>query len=169
MKRWWIGIALLLSVGVNVGILATIAVSRARRGDGPPPIFRQLERRLPSGADPAMQLARRLGVDPSQEHAFRQLHRRFFEETVKQRRRMQQARRRMVEELVSESPDQELLEQLGREVAEAQVSMEKALVETTLRSREALDPGREEAYLRFLMNRLQRMGQAQQQRQQRRR
>lgn len=36
MSRRWLGLALLLSVGVNLGILATLAVERLRDGSGPP-------------------------------------------------------------------------------------------------------------------------------------
>ncbi len=37
MRRWWVVIALLLSVGVNVGILAALATRRAVRPEAPPP------------------------------------------------------------------------------------------------------------------------------------
>ena len=36
MKRWWLAIALLLSLGVNAGILATFAVSRLTAAKEPP-------------------------------------------------------------------------------------------------------------------------------------
>src|SRR3712207_7975542 len=39
MRRWWVVIALLLSLGVNLGLVAAVATRRiaARSAEGPPP------------------------------------------------------------------------------------------------------------------------------------
>lgn len=51
MRRWWLIIALLLSLGVNAGILATLALSRS--GDGPAAAEEPAEGPAATGEEPA--------------------------------------------------------------------------------------------------------------------
>ncbi len=77
MKRWWIVIALLLSVGVNVGILATLATRKLASSpppsaDGPaPPPLREEAREEEGGSFPRVhRLADRLGLEGEQRRRF---------------------------------------------------------------------------------------------------
>lgn len=154
MKRWWLILALLLSLGANLGILATLALGGRQRDE---PAGRPLAAADELGP-PLARLADRLDLEGAAREEFVRIHQRFFAVTREQRRRAVELRRRIVRELVSPSPDPDELQDLVRQAAAASAEMEKALVETTLRSRRLLPPGRERVYLRLLTTRLARVG-----------
>ena len=150
MKRWWLVIVLLLSLGINVGILAALATGRLGREEARPRT--PFEGPMNDGRD----LARRMGLDEEGGRNFRELHRRFQERTQEQRRQSMDMRRQLLEQLTAEEPDREKIEDILVRLSEAESEMERALVETTLSARQLLDPEQERRYLRFLASRMMR-------------
>lgn len=204
MTRRWLVIALLLSVGVNVGILATLAVERFRGGAGPsdgaaapaesgagdpaapvegtgsatgafpetgagpgpgrragpfpgrggppgagpfsePPegVRREIERRLDALAD-------RLDLQGDERREFLELQRRFFRETFLQRQQVAAHQRALRLELTAPEPDRERLSEIVDDLETARRSLDRALVDSVVASRELLAPAQEREYLRFL-------------------
>ena len=140
MKRWWLVLALLLSLGVNVGILATIAVARlrpaaAQRAAQPP-----AEKRL-------ARLADRLGLSGEERHRFLVLQRQFFATTSRDRKRLQQVYREIRRELVSRQPDSVHLEQLLAESSQLYLKIEQSVTTNVLQTRQLLTPEHETVYL----------------------
>jgi len=140
VKRWWLVLALLLSLGMNVGILTTVAVARlrpaaAQRAAQPP-----AEKRL-------ARLADRLGLSGEERHRFLALQRQFFATTSRHRKRLQQVYREIRRELVSRQPDSVHLEQLLAESSQLYLKIEHSVTANVLQSRQLLTPEHETVYL----------------------
>jgi Heavy-metal resistance len=140
VKRWWLVLALLLSLGVNVGILATIAVARLRPAaaqkapQGPP------EKRLAKVAD-------RLGLAGEERQRFLALQRRFFTATSAERKRLQAIYRQVRRELVSPQPDPVRLERLLEESSRVYLGIERSVSANVLATRKVLTPEHEAVFL----------------------
>jgi hypothetical protein len=144
VKRWWLALALLLSLGVNVGILATIAAGRLRPAtaaqknpQGPP------EKRLAKLAD-------RLGLAGEERQSFLALQRRFFATTGKDRKHLQQIYRQVRVELISARPDPAHLEQLLSESSQIYLTLERAVTANVLETRKLLTSQQEARYLELI-------------------
>lgn len=146
MKRGWLIVGLLLSLGLNLGLVG-VAVARrvglerwerVARGEAPPPSA--LGRRL----------AERLGVPEDRREAFLDVQRRLLERTVETRREIGRARLELRRELLAPRPDRARVETLLDELARLEEEMNRAFVEGVLDSRETLAPRELELYLRFL-------------------
>lgn len=158
MKRWWLVIALLLSLGLNVGILLTLAVDRhataghpAWWGRGRP----GMERPGPPGGErpgsPRLErLAGELGLQGEARERFVAIQRHFFEAAVAAHRRRMGLQRQLREELTAPAPDRQRVEKLVEALGENQLAFEKAFTASVLDTRELLDPEQERRYLRFL-------------------
>ena len=166
MSRWWLILALLLSVGINIGILATLAF-QGRSGDGgatahgiatgvgpddpaaggtaeDPPAR---EGRLP----PVIRrMADELRLEGEKRAAFVEVQRAFFEQTISARSRMARLQREIRREVTSEDPDREALDRLLVELSSAHTDLERAFVTNLLDSRELLDGDQERRFMRFL-------------------
>ena len=153
MKRWWLVIVLLLSLGVNLGILSAMAISRLA-----PDESRPSSGRFPQAVGDTRDLARRVGLAKEETHAFRALHQRFFERTRQQRRASMELRQHLLAELTADEPNRQRIDDILARLSAAEAEMERAMVETTLQSRELLDSEQETRYLRFLVSRLHRIG-----------
>ena len=153
MKRWWLVIALLLSLGINAGILAALAVGKFQERGQP--------RRRPVPFEGPMHdarnLARGVGLDNEGSAQFRELHRQFFETARKQRRNSMELRRELLSEVTADDPDRDEIEAILRRISESELEMERALVDTMLDARNILDDEQEQRYVRFLGSRLMRM------------
>ena len=103
MKRWWLWIVLLLSLGVNVGILTTLAVDRLRGGEAPPadPVSGRPARPAPGFQN----LADRLGLEGERRQRFIDIQRGAFERMRGDRQRLRAARLELRRELVSGTSD----------------------------------------------------------------
>jgi len=143
MRRWWLAIALLLSLGINVGILSIVAVSRLKPA-------RPLARELPAVGRGIERLANHLGLEGEERRRFLELQRRFFLETREVRERLAEHRRGMREELSSESPDRERLGEILAEVNRTAAELDRSLVELVLATREVLTRPQQREYFRFL-------------------
>ena len=157
MKRWWMVIALLLSVGVNLGILAALATggfgSRSRPRPLPPP-------RLSSdgAVHDVGDLARGVGLDEEATREFRSLHQAFFARARESRRTSMEARRELLRELTAPDPDEQRIDEMLSAISRSEAELERAMVDTTLKARDLLGDREEGHYLRFLSSRMMRMG-----------
>jgi predicted secreted protein len=143
VRRWWVVIALLLSVGVNVGLVAAIVAGRwrapaAAQERQPPPVAR-LQR-----------LADRLGLEGDARRRFVAYQRSFFQDTARDRRRLAEVNRELREELLSASPDPQRIDRLTAESSGLYQTIERALAGNVLATRKLLDPDQERIYLRLI-------------------
>lgn len=157
MKRWWVVIALLLSVGVNLGVLAALATGgfgqRSRPGphSAPRPSFDGEVRDVGD-------LARGVGLDKEATAEFRSLHQEFFARARESRRISMGARQDLLRELTAQQPDRERIDEMLSVISRSEAELERAMVETTLKARVLLGDKEEGHYLRFLSSRMMRMG-----------
>jgi hypothetical protein len=149
VKRWWLVLALLLSLGMNVGILTTIAAGRLRPGFGQG----AQEAQKPPQQPPEKRLARladRLGLAGPERERFLALQRRFFSDTGKDRKRLQQIYRQVRRELISDHPDAEHVEQLLMESSQVYLRVERAVTTNVLETRKILKPEQESRFLELV-------------------
>ena len=143
MKPIWLWIALLLSVGVNLGVLATIGTHRLRE---PAPWDRG-----PREEGPPIGLAAdRLGLEGENRDAFIQIQTDFFQRMKESREELEILRLELRRELTSETPDRAVVNGLIEEMGQAYSRLDRVFVDNVLKSREILDPEQEGRYLEFL-------------------
>ncbi len=148
MKRWWLVIALLLSVGTNLGLLVALAL-------GSPAVARQQQAFMrPAAPGRWEQLANRLGLEGPARRRFLQRQRQFVSETAGPRARLPELRREVRAELARPKPDQARIDELLRESSDLFLSLERSLVRNVLDTREILPPDAERKYT-DLISRLQ--------------
>lgn len=157
MRRWWLILALFLSVGVNVGILAALATRRATRPERqPPPPVRDdpgpgpIEGQEPDGHPRASRLADRLGLEGEPRRQFLDLQQSFFEKTVRTRLHMVETQREVRRELTSPEPDRQKIDALLQDSSRDFLALEQALATNIVESRKLLDPEQEEEFLRVV-------------------
>lgn len=165
MKRWGLWIALLLSIGANLGILLTLAAGGG--GSSPPsPSTDAVERpRGPdglSGPPPEGRLlghlADRFGLEGEPRERFLDLQRGFFRQALETRRRGRELQRELGRELIATEPDRQRIDRLVDELAELRRGLDGTLVETVLGTRELLAPEQEREYTAFVERLRERMG-----------
>ncbi|HKI87211.1 MAG TPA: periplasmic heavy metal sensor [Thermoanaerobaculia bacterium] len=166
MRRWWLIVALVLSLGVNIGILASLAVHRVpslrhrpelgrermmpQRGPGPRGGGEIEGRRWSWPQAPLTRLADHLGLSGDKRDQFIALQRQFFADTVASRRRFMETRRALHRELVAEHPDAAKIEALTKEVGKQVSELDRSMAKTVLATRKILDPEQLDTYLGFL-------------------
>jgi hypothetical protein len=141
VKRSWLVVALLLSLGVNLG-LAGVLVVRSRA------LARWAAER--PGFEPGARLAERLDLDPAERREFMAAQRRLFERARAERDAIQRLREEVRAELLSEAPDPDHLDRLLEQVSTHERQLTRAFVESVLESRRTLPPEALDRYLRFL-------------------
>lgn len=165
MRRWWLVVALVLSLGINIGILASLAVHRGpahhrpdlerksayrERGAGRGSTGRPGTQRWRLPQKPLERLADRLGLSGAKRDQFLALQRRFFTDTIAARRGFMETRRELHRELVAEHPDPARIDKLSNAVGAQVTALDRSLAETVLSTRKILNPGQLEIYLGFL-------------------
>ena len=162
MKKPWIWVVLLLSLGVNVGILATIGVSRFK---GPPKIERDIwdgpRRERPMRrelAPPVGRMADALGLEGETRDAFIALQEEFFHGMVEQRSDLESMRRELRTEVMADEPDEERIDELLTEVGEKHSELDHMFVKNILDSRALLGPEQQQRYLQMLRRMREAMG-----------
>ncbi len=141
MNRRWLSVLLLLSVGMNVGILATMALRHRQataRAEAPAP------RNLDAVAD-------RLELEGETRERFLALHRTFFREMGENRKRATLSQRALRAELVRREPDRAEVDRLHSERS-------RLMVEVMFDSRDLLDGRQERLYLVFFNRLTTRLG-----------
>lgn len=151
MRRWWLVIALLLSVGLNLGILAAIGARRAALFKGKaarPPV----EAANP-GADPVPRLARladRLKLEGDARRRFLDIQWNLYQETTRLRLRLNEVRRDLRREMSRPDPDRQRVEGLLDESGRIYLALERSLVNNVFATRDLLDPEQREEYLKII-------------------
>src|SRR4051794_31162488 len=117
MRRWWLVIALLLSVGLNIGILAAIGARRAAllagKGGRPPLEAQNLENK-----DPVPRLARladRLKLEGEPRRRFLDIQWNLYQETTRLRLQLNEVHRALRRELTRPAPDRQRVDGLLNE------------------------------------------------------
>lgn len=150
MRRWGLALALLLSLGMNIGILATLAFRQAAPPERPRP---EEPRPIPPDAAKEMtppratRLADRLGLEGEQRRRFLRVQGRFFAETVRLRMDQAEAFRELRRELAAPAPDRRKIEELTRASARAHLALQQAMARNVIATRELLDPDQERLFL----------------------
>lgn len=155
MRRWWLVIALLLSVGVNLGILATL-VSQGRLARRAAPVASPTSW-VAEGDVPAYvhRMADELELEGERRTRFVDVHRMFTRTVVHERQRLGRAQQRFRRALTARRPDRTAVEAHLQTMIEAQAALERALVACVLDSRALLEP-REERRFMVMMARVRR-------------
>jgi len=153
VRRWGLALALLLSLGVNVGILATLAVRRA----SPPPERPRPEEpwRMPPAAEEEMppkvvRLADRLGLEGEQRRRFVRLQGQFFVETMRLCTEQSEIFRELRRELSAPEPGRQRIEEMTRASARIHLALQQAMARNVIATREILDPEQERLFLDFI-------------------
>jgi hypothetical protein len=154
MSRWWLIIALLLSVGLNVGILAAIGARRAAvpgpqaaRAQG------QMDPTKPANNDPVPRLARladRLKLEGEPRRRFLDIQWNLYQETTRLRLDLGEVHRALRRELTRPDPDRQRVEGLLAESSRLYLALERSLVNNVFATRELLGPEKEAEYLKVV-------------------
>ena len=154
MKRWWLVIALLLSLGVNAGILVTLmahrwGVRQAQKAlaEKPIPLSNGQEGGQPQKI---IRLADQLGLEGDLRHRFISLQGSFFAETLRLRTEQAEIQRELRREAASPSPNQARIDSLLQESGRIFLGLEQALVKNVLDSRRLLNPEQDRKFLKIL-------------------
>ena len=166
MSRRTLGFVLLLSLGVNLGLLAAVGLQlwSDRRAPSVEEVVEEPaaletgalldEERFRVETAPvrrrAAALADELGLEGERRDRFVAVQRRFLEGTWIERRRVLGLQLRLRRELGAPRPDQRTVDELIDQLAAARRELDRGLARTVFETRELLEPEEERLYLRFL-------------------
>jgi hypothetical protein len=159
MRRWWLVIALLLSLGLNVGILAALGARRALMMSRPNAARLQAAGKAadkPGNAnnvDPVPRLTRlanRLQLEGDQRHKFLDIQWNLYQETSRQRLQLNEIHRALRRELTHPVPDRQRVETLLTESSQTYLALERSLVSNVFATRDLLGPEKEADYLKIV-------------------
>jgi hypothetical protein len=149
MKRWWLVIVLLLSLGLNVGILAAVAARRL----GPGGLGAKAAGAANQPPDPLPklpQLANRLGLEGEERRKFLDIQWNLYQETSHLRLQLGETHRNLRHELIQPQPDRARVDALLEESSRTYLALEKSLVNNVLATRDLLGADKEKQYLRLI-------------------
>ena len=164
MNKSWVWVLLLLSLGVNVGILATIGVARfrgperfgpggidserfdSRQGDQSPDQRMRRERFKP----PLERMANALELEGEDRAEFLTLQEQFFQSMMQHRERLELTRRQLRNEVVSADPDRGKIDGLLEQLGSLHSRLERVLVDNVLKTRMLLDADQQQRYFQML-------------------
>jgi hypothetical protein len=151
VKSWWLVIALLLSLGINAGILAVVAANRLGRKPAKPAIEQPLPPPV-AGETPqrAIRLADRLGLEGEQRRRFIARQSSFFIETVQLRTAMAETQRELRRELTAAEPNPARIDALLNDSARSFRGLEQAMARNVVESRRLLNADQEKEFLQFV-------------------
>ena len=145
MKRGWVWVLLLLSVGINIGILATIGVSKARtqaRWERP----RDGERPAP----PFERVANHLELEGVAREQFLEIQQNLFRTTRSHQEALHQLRAELRREVASRDPDPQKVDQLLSQIGALHMDLDRAMVESVLATKKILTPQQQRKYFQVL-------------------
>lgn len=160
-RPWLIGL-LLLSVGVNVGLLAAIAGSRLRpaaRAEASDPLPANGRLAEVVAQRLAGRMAERLGLEGERRRRFVDLQIELITTVRELKQRSLAVRRELGRELTRAEPDAERAHALLGDRLALEEALERKTVDTVLATREILDRRQQRIYLR-LLGQLRRAGQS---------
>jgi len=144
MKRSWVWVALLLSVGINIGILATVGVSRVRR--------EARSERSPdqNGAPPFERIANHLQLEGEEREEFIEIQKRLFRASRQHQEALHQLRAELRHEVMSDSPKPAKVDELLADIGETHKDLNRLMVESVLASRKIMTPEQQRRYVQIL-------------------
>ncbi len=160
MKQWWLVMALLLSVGINIGILAGRAWPGRGAVDNGGGTVEGPEAEAPP-ADPRTswrgrqprfveRMATELGLEGEDRERFIERQASFFEQTVTARIQFGRLQNELRRELIEGRSDRDRIDALLEEIAAAHIELERAFVDNLFDTREILTPEQQRRFLYFL-------------------
>ncbi len=158
MRRWWLVIALLLSLGLNVGILAAVGARRALLM-AKPNAARLQQGGNGNGAgnanntDPVPRLTRlanRLSLEGDQRRKFLDIQWNLYQETARLRLQLNEVHRDLRRELTHPNPDRQRVEGLLNDSSRIYLALERSLVNNVFATRDLLGPEKEADYLKIV-------------------
>lgn len=173
MRRGWLGIALLVSLGLNIGLVSAVLAGRwaqSREVAESPAVIAsgdgtsletprwgadgrgRAQGRFhgPPGEPPVGRLADHLGLAGERRERFLGLQRRFVATQLETRRERRAVAADLSRELASAEPDTTRVDRLISRLGEVYLVGERTTAEVILESRGLLDAEQQEVYLRFL-------------------
>lgn len=144
MKRGWVWVALLLSVGINIGVLATLGTSRMRakaRWERP----REGDRQAPFE-----RLANHLEVEGELRERFIEIQRDLFRTTRRHQEALGELRTELRREVASQDPHPQRVDELLSEIGALHMDLDRAMVESVLATKKILTPQQQQRYFRVL-------------------
>lgn len=157
MRRWWLVLALLLSLGLNVGILAAIAARRATLMARPNAARQQqggnAGNNNPNNVDPVPRLTRlanRLSLEGDQRRKFLDIQWNLYQETARLRLQLNEVHRELRRELTHPDPDRTRVEGLLNDSSRIYLALEHSLVNNVFATRDLLGAEKEADYLKIV-------------------
>lgn len=163
MSRWWLVLALVLSIGVNVGLVASHLLDRrgASGGEGRlgvattgvesaaerMPRTAQRRQGIPPWID---RFADALALDGDRRHRFVEIQQRFVAALEERRVARHESQAALRHALLRPEPDRAEIERLVTELGAAQAAIEGAFADNVLASRALLEPREERRFLEAL-------------------
>lgn len=148
MRRWGVVLALLLSVGLNVGIgVALLARGGGERPEAPGEADAG-PGRLPPGV---RRVADELGLDGERRRSFFAAQERFFERTLLAHERLRTAQAALRDELVGPDPQRSAVAPWLAEMKDAHGELEQAFVDSYFELRAILGPAETRRFLERVM------------------
>ncbi len=141
-RRHWVIVALVLSLGVNLGLVGAAWLRHRAPGREAP--------QFDPGAEPGLRLADRLELEGGTRERFLALQRELVETARELRPRIARLERELRVELVAERPERQRIDSVRDQLGQASQELDRAFVENVLATREVLDGDAERAYLRFV-------------------
>lgn len=151
MKRWGLTLALVLSLGMNAGILAMLAVHRLGRTAPEPP---QMQGMPQQHLD---QLADWLRLEGDERQRFLELQQRFFRGMQENSQEIHGLHDRLRREVTSRRPDRGQVDEIVELLGARFEARERLMVDTVLDSRQLLDRRQQLQYQMFFARALRRM------------
>jgi hypothetical protein len=155
--RWWLVIGLLLSVGLNVGILAAVV---ARRAAAPRPAAQaqgqgqgQGQGNPANANDPVPRLTRladRLKLEGETRRKFIDIQWNLYQETTRLRLDLGEIHRSLRREMTLPNPDRPRVDALLADSSRTYLALEKSLVDNVFATRTLLGPEKEAEYLKIV-------------------
>jgi hypothetical protein len=152
MRRWWLLIALLLSVGLNLGILVAIGARLATRPPRREPPPEQRQEANPPG-DPVQRISRladHLRLEGETRRRFIDLQWNLFQETTRLRLQLGEVHRETRKELTRGEADRQKIDRLLAESSRLYLALERTLVDNVYATRGLLGPEKEREYLKMI-------------------
>ncbi len=151
MKRWGLTLALVLSLGMNAGILAMIAVHRLGSTTAEPPQMQGTPQQH------LEQLADWLRLDGDERQDFLELQQRFFRGMQENGQEIRRLHDRLRREVTSRQPDRSQVDEIVQQLGTRFEARERLMVDTVLDSRQLLNRRQQLQYQMFFARALRRM------------
>jgi len=154
VRRWWLLILLLLSVGINIGLILAFAsgkLSQQAQLRQPSALEQELSRIEGRIGPFVMRMADELGLQAEKRRLFARHQRRFFQQTLAARRRFREVQKQLVHEIAAADPDRQSIDRFLDQLVAAYAAQERAFVDNMVATRELLDDQQRQKFSRFLV------------------